>query len=290
MLQIQNEQLTAAFSALGGEPCSLKGTDGTEYLWQGNPTYWKGRAPHLFPIVGRLTDGQYTLDGKTYEMEAHGFFRRREMRVDAQTPDSVTLVMESGADTLRQYPRAFCAGLCYRLYCATLHIRFWVENRDEKPLYFTYGGHPGFHVPLAPGLAFEDYYLQFEAGAAPLRVGKSSARFLQGPDTPFALETGNRLPLRHALFDNDAITLKNAGQSLRLESPKDSRAVRVDFAGMPYLSLWHTPKTSAPYLCIEPWYGLPSRQGVVEALEEKPGMLCLAPGKSWQTKWSITCG
>ena len=36
-----------------------------------------------------------------------------------------------------------------------LHVTYRVENRGEGPMAFGLGGHPGFNVPLAPGLAFD---------------------------------------------------------------------------------------------------------------------------------------
>ena len=45
--------------------------DNTEYLWQGDSTYWGRRAPILFPIVGRLVDNTYYVDGKSYSLTQH---------------------------------------------------------------------------------------------------------------------------------------------------------------------------------------------------------------------------
>ncbi|HFU4208964.1 TPA: aldose 1-epimerase family protein, partial [Streptococcus suis] len=52
MLELKNENLTVQFSELGGQIISIKDKDGIEYLWQGDPTYWSGQAPVLFPICG----------------------------------------------------------------------------------------------------------------------------------------------------------------------------------------------------------------------------------------------
>jgi galactose mutarotase-like enzyme len=52
---IENDLLRVQASSLGAELQSIVlKKDGTEYLWQGDPTYWKGRAYNLFPICGRL--------------------------------------------------------------------------------------------------------------------------------------------------------------------------------------------------------------------------------------------
>ena len=72
---LQNASITAKVESYGAELRSVvKG--GCEYLWQGDPAYWAGQAPILFPICGRLVEGKYTFEGKTYEMTLHGFARK----------------------------------------------------------------------------------------------------------------------------------------------------------------------------------------------------------------------
>ena len=71
---IENDSIRVQISDVGAELQSIVGKkDNTEYLWQGDAQYWSGRAYNLFPICGRLTDGKYTYQGKTYEMNLHGF-------------------------------------------------------------------------------------------------------------------------------------------------------------------------------------------------------------------------
>ena len=69
---LHNEFLSVIASEQGAELQSVLGADGTEYLWQGDPTYWRNRAVNIFPYVARLTDGSYYLDGKLYHMDIHG--------------------------------------------------------------------------------------------------------------------------------------------------------------------------------------------------------------------------
>ena len=74
---ISNDQIEVVISDVGAELMSVKSKkDGTEFLWQGDPTFWGGRAYNLFPICGRLADGKYTYEGETYEMNLHGFVRK----------------------------------------------------------------------------------------------------------------------------------------------------------------------------------------------------------------------
>lgn len=61
---LQTAQAKAIISSRGGELLSLQSSDGLEYVWQGDPAYWASHAPHLFPYVGRLTEGQYIMDNQ----------------------------------------------------------------------------------------------------------------------------------------------------------------------------------------------------------------------------------
>ena len=47
---IKNDKVTVVISDLGAEMMSIK-KDGCEYLWQGDSTYWAGRACNLFPFA-----------------------------------------------------------------------------------------------------------------------------------------------------------------------------------------------------------------------------------------------
>jgi galactose mutarotase-like enzyme len=51
---ITSGSLRATIAHHGAELQSLKDGEGREYMSNGNPAFWHGRAPLLFPIVGRL--------------------------------------------------------------------------------------------------------------------------------------------------------------------------------------------------------------------------------------------
>ena len=144
-------------------------------------------------------------------------------------------------------------------------------------------------MPLEDGLSFGDYFLEFETAAEqmPVRVGFSPACFLNGKDEPYPLQGGSRIPLGHELFDDDAIVLSGTPKTVVLRSEKGSRGVRVRFPGMPYIGFWHAVKKPAPYVCIEPWSSLPSRQDVVEELSEQPGLIHLEGEGVYRNTWSI---
>lgn len=283
---IQNENLKVDINSRGGEIWSIV-KDGTEYLWQGDAKYWGDRAFNLFPYIARLTDGKYTVDGQTYNMTIHGFVNYTELNVIEQAADKIVLGLTQTEETLEKYPYDFHYSVSYTLMGDKLEVKFAVSNDNDKTMYFGVGGHPGFNVPLEEGLSFEDYYLQFDEAAAPVRIGFTEKCFLNGDDQPFALAEGNCIPMAHNMFDQDAIVLTGMCKAVTLKSDKSSKAVRVEYPKMDYLGIWHKPFTDAPYVCIEPWSSLPSRQDVVEDLATQPNLISLPAGENYENIWTI---
>ncbi len=287
---IGNKQLTVTVTDVGAELMSLRGADGTEYLWQGDETYWKKRAPHLFPVCGRLTEGYCKMDGDDCRLDTHGFFRWQTLRCEQRSANQLLFALATDPETRAQYPRDWQAKVGYHLCEDTLRVTFSVENCGTQRMWFAYGGHPGFQVPLSNGLHFEDYQLRFAPGARPMKIEMSDTCFVKEGEALLLAQGQAVLPLTHKLFDRDAVFLRNAGGQVTLESHRDAHFVTVSFPDLRYLGLWHTPRTNAPYLCLEPWSALPDREGRVEELSHKPDMICLQPQKSWHTTWQIRCG
>lgn len=95
MIELKSDQLQVQFQTFGGALSSIKDKDGVEYLWQGDPTYWSGQAPVLFPICGSVRN-----DTVVYEYEdgsikkgiipRHGLVRKKEFDLVEQTDNSHT--------------------------------------------------------------------------------------------------------------------------------------------------------------------------------------------------------
>ena len=289
LITIDNGMLSLTVDTLGAQMMSLK-RHGTEYLWQGDPKYWGDRAPILFPFIARLTNDSYKFMGKQYPMTIHGFANASEFAVASQEADRLVLELRSSEKTLVQYPIDFVFRVIFRLDGDALHTTYHVENRSDVTMPFGIGGHPGFRVPVGEQETFEDYYLEFSLECQPDRVGFTPAVYLSGHDTPYPLEEGKRIRLRHDLFDEDAIILKNMAREVSLRSKVSSHSVTVSYPKMPYLGIWHWPHTDAPYVCIEPWSSLPSRQDVVEELSCKSDLVQLESGCVYDNTWTITIG
>ena len=284
---IENKILKATVDTSGAQLQSIysKATE-TEYLWQGDPAYWAGRAYNLFPTIGRMYKNTYTYDGNEYSLRCHGIARYRAFQLTDRTATKLTFRLTEDEDSLKEYPFKFEFFIRYELKEATLEISFIVKNTDEKELIFALGGHPGFNVPFGNG-AFEDYYLEFSEKTKVLFHTLSESKFMTGEKLPLPLTEGVRLPLRHELFDNDAAILGNTCREISLKSKADPRYVTVKYPDFRYLGVWHTPETDAPFVCIEPWSALPATDGVITDLAAKEDMTRLAPGKTYKTSWSI---
>ncbi len=284
---IKNDKLTVTVSDLGAELMSVV-KNGCEYIWVGSEDIWPGHAPLVFPICGRLFESKYTYRGKEYEMNLHGFIRRSTLTVAEQTETSICLMLTESEETKKEYPFDFELKVWYILDGDKLTNRFEIKNTGADVLPVTIGGHPGFNVPLEGG-DFEDYYLEFDNECSPDKFLFSERCLITGKEG-FPLEGGKILRLRHDLFDDDAIFLSRADSAVTLKSEKTNRFVKVTFDDMPYLGIWHKPKMAAPYVCIEPWCGLPANDGVIEDMEKRADMFRIQPGSTKKAEFSMIFG
>ena len=283
---ISSALLSVTISSHGAELQSVKSTDGTEYLWQGDPAYWTSHAPNIFPYVARLTDGKYILNGKEYGFGNHGLVRYEDLEIGEQETNKVTYLLHATPDTMEKYPFDFEYGIQYEVLENRLFIHTSVKNKGLETMYFAVGGHPGFNVPMEEGLSFTDYYLEFDEEAHPYRIFLADSGAVTPRQEVFEMKD-NRIPLAHSLFDHDAIVLRHAAKTVKLGSDRGARSVTVSYPGFGYIGFWHKPKTNAPYVCVEPWTSLPSREGIVEKLALQADLVSLKPGGAWDTEWWI---
>ena len=285
---LKNNILTVEIDSFGAQIMSVK-RGNCEYIWQGDPEYWTGRTPILFPICGRLFGGKYTCEGKEYEMNLHGFARNSELEVISANDTEIVFGLCENETTLAMYPFAFNLTVAYRLEGDKVSSHIEIKNTGDKLLPATFGAHPGFNVPLDGG-NFEDYYLEFCEDCTPDELMFSDTCFNTGLKKAYPLKDSKILPLRHSLFNVDAIFMDRIAPSATLKSDKSERYVTMKYAGMPYLGIWHKPRSEAPYVCIEPWCGLPSFDGRVDDMATKSDMFHIEAGKSKTVTYEIIFG
>ena len=278
---IENEFLRIGVSERGAELQSLYSKESDfEYLWQGDKAVWSGRSPILFPIVGRLKNDRYFLDGEEYFLQKHGFAREMNWEFVPSEDNTLTFRLTQTEETLKKYPFNFSLSVTYSLNEKTLSVSHTVLNTDEKMLCFSLGAHPGFNCAIGDVLEFEcDEYAHTE------KIDLETA--LRLPQKQLVLDNQREITITRDIFNEDALILSSLKSSfVTLKSPSHDRTVKVTFGGAPYLGIWAKP--GAPYVCIEPWYGVNDGQEEVSDFIHKDEIQLLTSGDSFNFTWTAT--
>ena len=283
-----NDQFTAVVDSLGAQLVSLKDPTGFEHIWVGDPAYWAGQAPVLFPMVGALRQGRTQIDGRWYEMGQHGFARRREFTCTASSTDSLTMTLTADEATRAMYPFDFRFSVTYTLSAEGYETRFTVENTGGRPMPFAVGGHPGFNIPMGEEAAFEDYTIVFEHPETQRCPAIVLGQGLIDPSAcAFTLADQQEIPLRHDLFYRDALVFENLrSNKVAVLNRQTGRGVEMDFTGFPLLGIW-SAQNDGPYVCLEPWTGCATRTDEGDEFARKKGMTLLAPGEIFPRGFTV---
>ena len=284
---LQNDKLTVKVSDVGAEIHSVKRED-CEYVWVGDPAFWSSHAPLLFPVCGRFFEGKYTHKGELYEIACHGFIRKSPLTLVCVNDTSICFSVTSTEETKKIYPFDFELKIWHVLEGESITTRFEIANTGDVVLPATVGGHPGFNLPLDGDGEFADYYLEFKNPCTPNQIEISPRGLFTGKLTAYPLVDGNKLPLSHKLFEIDGIFLSRMDSTVTLKSQKSARAVTLEYPDMPYLGIWHPSACEAPFVCIEPWCGLPGYDGEMEDITTRPNMFHILPGKVQTAQFKMT--
>lgn len=284
---LENEHLKISLSNHGGELHSIKGKkDNTEFLWSGDEAYWKYHAPVLFPIVGKVFNGKYTVDGTTYELPQHGLARVRDFEMIEQTKNSISFELKYSEDTLKVYPFKFSLIIKYTLNDINLSIDYIVKNLDNKEMYFSIGAHPAFMCPIEND-KFDDYYFEFNEKETASIMQLVGPGYFSKEEKPY-LKDENIINLSTDLFKSDALVFKNLkSNKISLKSKTHKKYLEFDFGEFPYLGLW-TKATGAPFVCIEPWFGHADFDGFNEEFKDKAAIQSLMPNKEFSCNYNIS--
>ena len=293
-IEIKSDELTVQFRTFGGALSSIKDKDGVEYLWQGDPTYWSGQAPVLFPICGSirndeylyLSDDQHELTGK---IPRHGLVRKKEFELVSHTDDTVTFAIEDNEGMYQNYPYHFRLEITYTVTGKKIRTQYHVTNKETaKEMPYFIGGHPGFNCPLLTDEAYEDYYLEFEKEetcSVPRPFPETG--MLDFQDRSPWLEGQKEVDLSYDLFSTDAVTLDELqSRTIALRSRKHDKGLKVHFAEFPNLIIWST-LNKGPFIAFEPWSGLSTSLEEGDHLEDKKNVRLLEPGQVDQIGFDI---
>ncbi|SMO81525.1 aldose 1-epimerase family protein [Paracoccus laeviglucosivorans] len=276
MIALENTRLRVELTEQGAELQSVRTlVDDAEWLWQGDPAWWTGRAPLLFPVVGLSPDGHVEIDGRRYPMGSHGFARHSRFRTMAATDDAVALMLEPSEVTAQSYPFRFALMMIYRLDGDWLRCLATVTNHDDCDMPFQFGFHPAFAWPL-PGMQGQTHRVTLADGGAPAMHRPDATGLIDEAVLPSPFDDGV-LEISAGLFTGGAMVFPHgAGRSFTYGT--DTKRVQMQVTDLPNFALWQKP--GAPYLCLEPWHGMAPFPSQGAALSTRNFSQTLAPGKS----------
>ncbi len=278
-LELNIHGAAAKLDTLGGELTGyLK--DDVQYVWQGDPAFWSGHAPVLFPVVCALKNDSVLIEGKQYSMPKHGIARKREFTLSSKTEDSAVFSLMANDEGLSMYPFRFELTVTHRILKNGFTTTYAVTNADSREMPFCIGGHPGFCCPLHDGEKFEDYELLLDQTENIKALYTDDGTLLCRDNAVSLIQDGQRIPLRYTDFDRDAFILDGLrSRGVKLVHKSTGKGIYFTFDGFSALGVWTPPMKKAPFLCLEPWAGLPALTDETGNFLDKPYAMALRPGE-----------
>ncbi|NLH62719.1 MAG: aldose 1-epimerase family protein [Erysipelotrichaceae bacterium] len=267
---LKNDLVTVVIDEHASEIHSFRDNQtGIEYMWQGDPKYWTGRNPTLFPIVGSTWDKKLHIHGKEYDIGNHGFARHSDFI--CMEHDDAHLVMEltDNEETRKQYPFAFQMDIHYTLKGRELQIQYEISNTNDEDMPFSFGLHPAFNCPLDPKKKFEDCKISFNA---PENVSLLNGQMADTKDIPL-----NRDDLKKTI-------IIASPKSTEVSLGDEEHSVTLHYEGYEWIAFW---SPEAPFVCLEPWHGHGDFSKVEVPFEQREGTVILAPHTKWTSDYAI---
>ncbi len=244
LITLKNEVLTVTISSLGAELQSIKKGE-EEFLWNGDPAVWSGRAPMMFPICGGLKEDKYTFNGKEYSINKHGYAKNSYFEVGEVTDTKATFILKSNEESLKKFPFTYVLEVTYTLIENKIDVKYIVKNLTDGTMYFSIGGHEGYMCPEG----IEEYSICFEK---PERLTSNDLHGnLLSTDVKVFGEQLSEFPLKYEYFDIDALTLLNLkSRSVTLKHKSGKNRLKIDFDGFDYMFLWTMAKKYGKYFSL----------------------------------------
>ncbi len=284
---LKNDVAVVEIKKAGAEIVSFKSlVNDTEYVWDGNENIWGSHAPVLFPLVCAVVNNEIRVDGKTYEIGNHGFAKFSDFEVVEANDTTAVFKLTYSEKTLAMYPYKFNLFITYTLNGNKLETKYKVENADDKEIYFQLGTHPAFNCPLDKENQFEDYYLEFDQEETLERFFMNAGNCIVSDKSEVLIENSKILPLTHELFYDGALVFKKINsQKITLKSKKSAKHVVVSYENLPTLGIWQ--KKDAPFVCIEPWYGLADTDTYTGEFKDRDRIIPLKQNETFEASLNI---
>ncbi|MCQ2456581.1 MAG: aldose 1-epimerase family protein [Clostridia bacterium] len=283
---LKNDFGTAVCTDNGGQLISFVNDD-TEYVWNGDAKYWADHAPHLFPVVCSPLNGHVTYDDTEYPMKKHGIVRDAAYRAVELGPDFVTLENKWSEKTFESFPYRYVFRVTHTLTETGFTTEYTVSA--EEDMIFNVGGHPAFVCPHPGSGTFEDYQIRFHNAKG--AVMSLTENVYMDPSIPKLkrIDKDGILPLKYSDFDRDAMIVEKLKvKKLDLVSAVNGHGIRFSFDGFDALGIWTPTGKEAPFVCLEPWCGLPASVDESGKAEDKKYAVSLKAGDVFRVSYGMS--
>ena len=274
-VSIHNGGCEAHVDLLGAELRSWR-QGSRELIWRGDLASWARSAPILFPVVGRCNRGQIRVDGKPYPMPVHGFASTRRFVLEHAARSQVVLSLTDSDETRRHYPFAFGLTIAFTISQSALAVRMSVINRDERPMPYAAGLHPGLQWSGRAAGASEATIRFSRREIASVPVITSQGLF--APERRAIALEGRTMALTPGNLGKEAVCFLNARSRRATFMPGDGTAIDVENENLPHFAVWTMGK--AAFLSIESWTGHGDLEGYEGEFADRPSIRILAPGQA----------
>ena len=285
---LQAGEITAKIDSLGAELISLQKA-GHEYIWCGDPSYWNGHNPTLFPVIGFLKNNKTYFDGVEYEIPKHGYARKTQFELCSQSNNAITLRMTDSETTRVGYPFRFAFEITHRLTENGFETSYHLINHSNNVMPFMIGGHTGIALPFSDGAKFSDHTLIFEYPESDVtRYIAVNGQIIENPIGQLNyLDGADRLPLSYELFNEDALMLTGLKSTKVALLDRFGYGVGMEFDGFDALGIWTPAGKNAPFVCLEPWNGINAFINEDAEFSKKPFIRSLNAGDDYTVSYHV---
>lgn len=280
--KIGTGRCTATIDSRGAELKSLR-DESQEYIWCGDPSWWSGTAPLLFPNIGGFTGGSYRYRGSQYSIGSHGFARNEQFTLIESSENHAVFQLLSQERLKEIFPFRFQLLVTFTMDYSGISTTCTVRNIGSSNMYFSIGFHPAFALPFDGGL-LEHYYIEFDRS-------EDAGRYFfidgcMGSRKEDVLSNSRHIFLNRKIFDAGPLMFRDIrSKSISIRKSRSMKRITLH-ADSPCLAVWSKPG-GAPFVCIEPWHGMPDPVGYTGSLEDKPGIICLEYREQYSAGYSI---
>lgn len=280
---LQNNFLTVEIATFGAEIKSLLDNQNNEWMWNANPNFWGKTSPILFPIVGSLKNNSIIYKGENYTLSRHGFARDMEFDAEQVSQTKAIFTLKANEKTLVNYPFYFELKVIYELQNKELSCTYEVTNIGNETMYFSIGGHPAFALGK-DATDFENFYLEFNNDDVLNRLKLVDGLISENKEI---INLNNQqLPLHYDLFKEDAMVFRNLkSNAITIKNTKNENKLTLTFDDFTHFGIWTVQ--NAPFICLEPWFGMADSQNHNQHIEDKEGMIALAPQHVFAKSWKV---